>query len=45
MSKASSKVLLDYTFVLDASGSMSADVPEVLSELNEQLLELKRKYE
>lgn len=45
MSKASSKVLLDYTFVLDASGSMSADVPEVLSELNEQLLELKQKYE
>ena len=38
-------VLLDYTFVLDASGSMSLDVPEVLDELNRQLVELKEKYE
>ena len=38
-------VLLDYTFVLDASGSMSREVPEVLDELNRQLIELKEKYE
>ena len=38
-------VLLDYTFVLDASGSMSREVPEVLDELNRQLVELKEKYE
>ena len=38
-------VLLDYTFVLDASGSMSREVPEVLDELNRPLVELKEKYE
>jgi len=37
-------VLLDYTFVVDASGSMSREVPEVLEELNGQLKELKLKY-
>ena len=38
-------VLLDYTFVLDASGSMSGEISEVLDELNRQLVELKEKYE
>ena len=38
-------VLLDYTFVLDASGSMSGEISEVLDELNRQLIELKEKYE
>ena len=37
-------VLLDYTFVVDASGSMSTEVPEILEELNGQLKELKLKY-
>ena len=37
--------LLDYTFVLDASGSMSGEISEVLDELNRQLVELKEKYE
>ena len=37
-------VLLDYTFVLDASGSMSGEISEVLDELNRQLNELKEKY-
>jgi uncharacterized protein YegL len=38
-------VLLDYTFVLDASGSMRAEIPEVLEELNRQIRELKLKFE
>ena len=38
-------VLLDYTFVLDASGSMSREISEVLDELNRQLKELKLKFE
>ena len=38
-------VLLDYTFVLDASGSMSGEISEVLDELNRQLKELKLKFE
>ena len=33
-------VLLDYTFVLDASGSMHREIPEVLEELNRQIREL-----
>ncbi|MEY3051241.1 MAG: hypothetical protein RLY31_1026 [Bacteroidota bacterium] len=37
-------LLLDYTFVLDASGSMSSDSKEVLGELNQQLQTLKDKY-
>ena len=38
-------VLLDYTFVLDASGSMRGEIPEVLEELNRQIRELKLKFE
>lgn len=38
-------VLLDYTFVLDASGSMSHDIDEVLCEVNQQLQDLKQKQE
>ena len=38
-------VLLDYTFVLDASGSMSTEIAEVLDEVNRQIRELKSKYE
>ena len=38
-------VLLDYTFVLDASGSMSGEIAEVLDEVNRQIWELKSKYE
>lgn len=38
-------VLLDYTFVLDASGSMRSDIPEVLEEVNKQIRELKEKFE
>ena len=37
-------VLLDYTFVLDASGSMSGEISEVLDELNRQLKDLKVKW-
>ena len=37
-------VLLDYTFVLDASGSMHREIPEVLEELNRQIRELKLKF-
>ena len=37
-------VLLDYTFVLDASGSMSGEISEVLDELNRQLKDLKAKW-
>ena len=37
-------VLLDYTFVLDASGSMHREIPEVLEELNGQIRELKLKF-
>ena len=37
-------VLLDYTFVLDASGSMCREIPEVLEELNRQIRELKLKF-
>ena len=38
-------VLLEYTFVLDTSGSMSGEISGVLNELNRQLVELKEKYE
>ncbi len=38
------KVLLDYTFVLDASGSMAGDRKEVFGELNIQLQTLKDKF-
>ena len=38
-------VLLDYTFVLDASGSMHREIPEVLEELNRQIRELKLKFQ
>lgn len=38
-------VLLDYTFVLDASGSMFHDIDEVLCEVNQQLQDLKDKQE
>lgn len=37
-------VLLDYTFVLDASGSMQHEISEVLAEANKQLTELKEKF-
>ncbi len=37
--------LLDYTFVLDASGSMSGDIAEVLEETNLQIRELKKLHE
>ena len=43
--KLKKNVLLDYTFVLDASGSMSGEIPEVLDEVNRQIRELKSKYE
>lgn len=36
--------LLDYTFVLDASGSMARDIPEVRAELNAQLEALKMSF-
>lgn len=38
-------VLLDYTFVLDGSGSMRHDIDEVLCEVNQQLQDLKDKQE
>lgn len=38
-------VLLDYTFVLDASSSMVGDIPEVLVEVNKQLMALKKTFE
>jgi uncharacterized protein YegL len=43
--KLKKNVLLDYTFVLDASGSMSGEIAEVLDEVNRQIRELKSKYE
>ena len=43
--KLKKNVLLDYTFVLDASGSMSTEIAEVLDEVNRQIRELKSKYE
>jgi uncharacterized protein YegL len=38
-------VLLDYTFVLDASGSMQSDIDEVREELNAQVAQLQRDFE
>ena len=43
--KLKKDVLLDYTFVLDASGSMSGEISEVLDELNRQIRDLKLKFE